>query len=626
MSSTSVTGVGTTFNGSNVNVGDQIIWGDAYAVVTVVGGATSLTIDHAVTEANTNSYEVEKATDCGVVTPTTTLTRYTCTFTTSPAMSYNTGTASTSGSSSTVTGSGTAWNTANVAVGDEIVFKDGVKATIITVGGATSLTVDHNINEGAGSVYEIDKPQPSVNGGVYARYTSATGAFNFYFDGAQLELGSNVSNYADPGFVLNNLVTNPSLENGNTNGWAVHNTSTGLAVSGLYSQTGNNSLTAVTGATNINNGVQYNYAFSPNTQYSLSFWIRRDAGSSTNNQVGFDENGTDNSCLNNFTVNTTWTQYTCTYTVGATVNTASNFYIKNNSAATNTYYIDGVTLVQGPSPLPYTAPAANLDINSFLDTVTLNGANTGDVQPWRQTTPTNTGDNPAQACVVNGYAYMYSGSAISTYEYGKINADGSIKSWTNFTGPNTDSLKPCVSYNGYLYYFGGFSITNTVSYAKTNPSDGSVGPWNTANAMPASLKVANAVAVNGYVYVMGGSNGIGQSQGGVYYAKLNADGSLGAWITSGVTIPDAEQRASAVAANGFIYLVGGYNGFTGTLKTVLCAAVAADGSIGTFNICGNMPDVRQDNQAYIANGYIYSVGGGNTKPPPAELTRYFTPN
>jgi len=55
---------------------------------------------------------------------------------------------------------------------------------------------------------------------------------------------------------------------------------------------------------------------------------------------------------------------------------------------------------------------------------------------------------------------------------------------------------------------------------------------------------------------MGGSSG-GFNQTTVYFAKLNADGSVGSWQTSANSLPYALSQASSVIANGYTYQIGG---------------------------------------------------------------------
>jgi len=623
VSSTTVTGSGTTFNGGNVSVGDQIVFADGTtAIVTVVGGATSLTVDHAITEATGSDYEIEKAADtCTGLTPTTTMTRYSCTFTTSSGLSYSTGTASTSGSSTTVTGSGTSWNTANVAVNDQIVFNDGQRATITNVGGATTLTVSPAVNEAAGSTYGIYKSAPSANGGVYVRYTSATGAFNFNYDGAQLEYGSAATNYADPGNVLQNLVSNPSLENGNNNGWSAVNSGAVSLVDNATTQAqfGNYSLKLITTA-NALDGAKYTVPLSPNTLYTMSWWVKANSGTPVFTLGRQDISGTNQDCASTITLSTSWQQFTCTFTTGGTITNPSNIYIRNStSAAINTIYVDGVTLTPGSAALAYTVPSDSIDVNSFTNNIALNAGNTGDIQPWKlnPTTSTSAASN-IRNCSLNGYVYQIDDGPND--DYYRINADGS---WTRMGNvPDPDVLlgsMRCVAINGYIYTLGGGGTNaNAVYSTKPNPVDGSISSWTKLNSLPTASNLGRTgvtLTANGYLYMVGGDDG-SNAQDTIYYAKANADGTLGAWTTSSITLsstngPGVESRLTGVVANNFMYVIGGDNG-SSSKKTVVYIGLNKDGSLAgpNWSVGTPLPATRSAAGAVVSNGYIYVVGGG----------------
>ncbi|HEU5004945.1 MAG TPA: hypothetical protein VFT49_02540 [Candidatus Saccharimonadales bacterium] len=217
----------------------------------------------------------------------------------------------------------------------------------------------------------------------------------------------------------------------------------------------------------------------------------------------------------------------------------------------------------------------------------------------------------------NGYVYVlggYNSSAIqSTVYYAKLNADGSTGSWqTNANAlPQARAEGATVVVGGYIYYIAGYTGSNqsSVYYAKLN-SDGSVGSWSTsANNLPQALALHSAVTLNGYVYVLGGLNGTPQST--VYYAKVNQDGSLGSWSTNTNVLPQGLETFSAVAANGYIYTLGGYN--SGGKSTVYYAKLNADGSTGTWQTNTNaLPAISYDNTSVTVNGYIYVLGGYNS--------------
>jgi hypothetical protein len=93
--------------------------------------------------------------------------------------------------------------------------------------------------------------------------------------------------------------------------------------------------------------------------------------------------------------------------------------------------------------------------------------------------------------------------------------------------------------------------TTTVSYAKLN-ADGTVGTWSVTTALGTAVQLHTSVVANGYVYTLGGS----ANQSIVQYAKLNSDGTLGSWQTA-TALNTGQDSATSVVANGYVYMLGG---------------------------------------------------------------------
>jgi hypothetical protein len=129
-----------------------------------------------------------------------------------------------------------------------------------------------------------------------------------------------------------------------------------------------------------------------------------------------------------------------------------------------------------------------------------------------------------------------------------------------------------VELNGYIYCIGGRSndspsAVDTVYYAPVN-GDGSIGAWAATINLPQELACHGAAAYEGRVYAWGGWTFNYPTVNTCYYADQNADGSLGAWVTSAVTIPDnvdvsppgiqmdAMGRGDMIY-NGVLYIING---------------------------------------------------------------------
>src|SRR4029078_4258466 len=91
--------------------------------------------------------------------------------------------------------------------------------------------------------------------------------------------------------------------------------------------------------------------------------------------------------------------------------------------------------------------------------------------------------------------------------------------------------------------------------------DPEIQPWQlNGNSITAARRGASSVTANGFIYFLGGTSSQGSSgsaQNTIYYAKLNSDGSTGAWTTSGTTLPASLYGHSSFVYNGYLYVIGG---------------------------------------------------------------------
>jgi|GEM_PF-2871453 len=415
------------------------------------------------------------------------------------------------------------------------------------------------------------------------------------------------------------LIQNNSME-ANINGWTAKGGGT-ITQTDASAKFGSRALQIVTGGA-AGNGAAYSVPFKATTQYSLSVWARKDAGSAAAFNISFQENGADNDakCLTNQTLTATWTEYTCTFTTGATVNNTGNVYIKQTDTTTDTIYVDGLSLVQAATPVTFDPGGSNVSISTAQSNIVLNGTNTGELQPWRQSANSVTNVREDAATITaNGYIYViggYDGATVqNTVYYAKINADGSTGSWnTTNVLPGARRYLTASVVNGYLYAIGGFDGTTaqaTVFYAKLN-GDGTIGTWQTgAQPLPGARVGAAAVISNGFIYVLGGCSDntatCGTPTNTVYYAKAFADGATGAWTPNTNTLTLARGFGTASIANGYIYYIGGYNATAQT--TVYYAPINSDASVASFNSSTVLPNARRELTSIVADGYLYAIGG-----------------
>ncbi len=226
-----------------------------------------------------------------------------------------------------------------------------------------------------------------------------------------------------------------------------------------------------------------------------------------------------------------------------------------------------------------------------------------------------------RSVVVNGYIFVIGGctttcGALSTVYSAKLNSDGTLGTWATLnTLPGTRTFPTVVDYNGYIYVMGGRddapADVSTV-YSAQVKADGTIGTWATLNTLPALSDKAAAVAYNGYIYYIGGTNnttGAG-AVSTIYSAVANSDGTIGSWTSLSVTLPSLTFAHMAVAANGYLFVLGGANGTDTRLSTAYSIPINANGTLGsTWNTLSNLPVILNGGVTQAYDGYLYVFGG-----------------
>jgi hypothetical protein len=286
---------------------------------------------------------------------------------------------------------------------------------------------------------------------------------------------------------------------------------------------------------------------------------------------------------------------------GAVVN-AGNLYIAGGCTA------GAITCTTVSNAVYYAALASSGDLNANLTT---NGTSFTNSRGMFGLAP------------LNGYMYVVGGwGGSSTYygdtQYAPINADGSIGTWatsSTSTLANNVQAPGVVATNGSLYSTGGYNGTTyytSVQIAQVNNGGrGTLNAYSTSGTLPGSgLADHAAVAYNGYLYAIGGDDGFSNTND-VRYAPLNADGTVGTWTTDPITFSTGRVDLQAVVLNGFLYVLGGYNGTSTYYKDIQYAPVGTSGALtGSFASAGSNTTNGGEGSCVVTYGdKIYSIGG-----------------
>ena len=161
-----------------------------------------------------------------------------------------------------------------------------------------------------------------------------------------------------------------------------------------------------------------------------------------------------------------------------------------------------------------------------------------------------------------------------------------------------------------------------------NPGSGVCAGWCTLPdyALPQERQGHSLVAYNGFLYVFGGENDLGERQDTVYIAKLGANGEPSLWHPTDedpanwtywyedTSLDTDLAYMQAVAYNNRIYIVGGQStADPGGRDTVLSAQISPTGELINWTTSGmsSLPSARYSHSTQVYNGYMYLIGGNS---------------
>lgn len=205
-----------------------------------------------------------------------------------------------------------------------------------------------------------------------------------------------------------------------------------------------------------------------------------------------------------------------------------------------------------------------------------------------------------------------------------IKDDGTLGAWQGIgsvaTGPYSNEAATTQA-NGYVYILSGHEVSVTNGSGQVNfgqiTASGGIGPWRAATSLGTAnrIEAAAAVVYNGYLYRIGGKiHNVGQTPD-VQFAQIKTAGDVDAWSLSASM--GVRNNAASVAHNGYLYILGGQSGTTGTaLATNMRIPLNANGTMGTAvtsssAATGSFAVATRSLGAFAYNGYMYAIGGSN---------------
>ncbi|MBI1195078.1 MAG: hypothetical protein GC138_04455 [Gammaproteobacteria bacterium] len=238
---------------------------------------------------------------------------------------------------------------------------------------------------------------------------------------------------------------------------------------------------------------------------------------------------------------------------------------------------------------------------------------------WRQTEAMSTARAGAAAVEGNGVIYVLGGvdgvDFLSTTEWTRIKPDGEVESWRS--GPSMQTARgffAAVAVNGWLYAVGGGNgphgkhLLASVERAKIQ-SNGALGPWQTEpQTLSRPRRCAKVEAIDGWLYAIGGFDG--NLLDTVERAKILPDGGLGPWQVEEGRLTMPRYIHSAERIDGALYVVGGHNEREGTgLRAVEVARPDQDHGLGQWQSLPALEHGRYGLATAADREFLYALGG-----------------
>ncbi len=235
----------------------------------------------------------------------------------------------------------------------------------------------------------------------------------------------------------------------------------------------------------------------------------------------------------------------------------------------------------------------------------------------------------AAVAAVGSNVYIFGGEAgmagSSDVFVGHVADDASVTYEATTALPATRTQAGAAGSDSHAYLVGGKSDLSAAYDGQvlevSVDAEGLVTGYAAATPLPEPRLRPSAVVLNGYLYVVGGlftgaADTCAKDQ--VLFAKVNDDGSLGAW-TATTSVGTQPIGAVLVAGANRLYLVGGTGKYGDTAKdatgsvvdvgSVLEAEAKSDGTLGAWTRVGYLPDQRYGHVAAIINSKLLVFGG-----------------
>jgi len=164
--------------------------------------------------------------------------------------------------------------------------------------------------------------------------------------------------------------------------------------------------------------------------------------------------------------------------------------------------------------------------------------------------------------------------------------------------------------NNFLYILGGTNNTRVHRTQLSLTQTGITQSWNTADLLPMGTQYFHSAVTDGtHIYILGGNNG-GATLNTLYYTTPAADGTIISWTQNSTFLPSFSQQQQSFIANGYLYIAGGQSSPSGQPKdTIYVGKINNNGSISNFSQTTSLPIGLTDQRMIVIGNRVYVTGG-----------------
>lgn len=298
-----------------------------------------------------------------------------------------------------------------------------------------------------------------------------------------------------------------------------------------------------------------------------------------------------------------------------------------HSVLSTAYVSSTVLSATVPPGLPggvYSLTVTNPDgqSSSLENALTVNETGDGALGEWRVDEPLSFFRRSAGVASWDSRLYVVGGHtghapySTNTVDSAAINEDGSIGPSRELTA--TLAVRRhgtrAVARGGFLYVSGGFgengSPLASVERAAIR-SDGTLGTWELQSSHVDARGNHALVTAGDYLYALGGGGSNSQVPQRVERARINLDGSLGAWELLPSLLTSGRSTHTAVAAGNYLYILGGTHAYGTVYQSIERALIRPDGTLGDWELTTPLSRPRHGHASVAFGQYIYVMGGAN---------------